>query len=67
VRALNPPKIKDVAHLGAGSVYSVLSSDRSTAYLVVILDQPTKSGLQEWCSCPATKECRHLKMVKESR
>jgi hypothetical protein len=67
MRILNPPKIKDVARLGPGSVFTVLSSDRSTAYLVVILDQPTKSGLREWCSCPANVECRHLKLAKESR
>lgn len=62
---LTPPKIQDVVKLGSGEVYSVLSSDRSTAYLVVILQNPTRSGLQEWCSCPASVSCRHISAAKE--
>lgn len=67
MRRLAPPVIKDVAKLGAGEVFTVLSSDRSTAYLVVILQNPTRSGLQEWCSCPATVSCRHIAAAREGR
>ena len=57
----NPPVTEgpQVGFIGTGAVFAAESLDRDRAYMVVHI------GTLWWCSCPATKECRHIRRARK--